>query len=361
MNALPAIPPLMNADDFEREVMRELAACGLRSEPAVKNFALERWSQIDFDLNTEWRIKGVLPKQGVGLIYGKSQSFKSFIAMHMALCVTLGRSWAGKRVEKTAAVYIAAEGAAGLRKRKAGYVKTWRNLPAEVDFHLVPAAPNLGTEKGDLEALIASIEAFPALQLPCPMHSPRRPQRGSPEQTPRMVRARCRARRHDPFRATRRRYGGDAHVQKLKDDASDISLTAHLSRIVLGHDCDGDEVSTLVVDDVFKADLVAKRNTPRPVSKSERLLMDAIANAVDEAGEEIQPYVADPLRVRAVDEQNIRERYFDRVAEKAGEDEDKKKVYDRNRKNFKNALKRVIAARVVVAATHDRKRYIWLP
>jgi hypothetical protein len=89
--------------------------------------------------------------------------------------------------------------------------------------------------------------------------------------------------------------------------------------------------------------------------------MDAIANAVDEAGEEIQPYVADPLRVRAVDEQNIRELYFDRVAEKAGEDEDKKKVYDRNRKNFKNALKRVIAARVVVAATHDRKRYIWLP
>ena len=53
MNALPAIPPLMNADDFEREVMRELAACGLRSEPAAKNFALERWSQSDFDLNTE--------------------------------------------------------------------------------------------------------------------------------------------------------------------------------------------------------------------------------------------------------------------------------------------------------------------
>ena len=34
-------------------------------------------------------------------------------------------------------------------------------------------------------------------------------------------------------------------IQKLKDDASDIALTAHLSGIVLGHDCDGDEVSTL--------------------------------------------------------------------------------------------------------------------
>ena len=36
-------------------------------------------------------------------------------------------------------------------------------------------------------------------------------------------------------------------IQKLKDDASDIAPTAHLSRIVLGHDCDGDEVSILAV------------------------------------------------------------------------------------------------------------------
>jgi len=144
-------------------------------------------------------------------------------------------------------------------------------------------------------------------------------------------------------------------IQKLKDDASDIALTAHLSRIVLGHDCDGDEVSTPVVDDVVKA------KARRFVSKSERLLVDAIVNAIDQSGEEIQPYQTDPLKVRAVVERHIRKSYFDRVAEKADEDEDKKKVYDRNRKNFKNAVKRVLDARTVVAVDHNGERYVWLP
>jgi hypothetical protein len=150
-------------------------------------------------------------------------------------------------------------------------------------------------------------------------------------------------------------------IQKLKDGASDIALTAHLSRIVLGHDCDGDEVSTLVVDDVVKADVVANGKARRFVSKSERLLVDAIVNVIDESGEEIQPYQTDPLKVRAVAERRIRKSYFDRVAEKADEDEDKKKVYDRNRKNFKNAVKRVLDARTVVAVDHNGERYVWLP
>ena len=116
---------------------------------------VERWSEIGFDLNTEWLIKGVFPKQGVGLIYGKSQSFKSFVTMHIALSVALGLPWAGKRVKKAPVVYIAAEGAHGLRKRKEGYVKSRSDFPVEVDFNLISAAPNLGTEKGDLERRFA--------------------------------------------------------------------------------------------------------------------------------------------------------------------------------------------------------------
>ena len=113
----------------------------LRGEPiesGTRKFKVERWSEIGFDLNTEWLIKGVLPKQGVGLIYGKSQSFKSFVAMHMALCVTLGRFWACKRVEKTPVAYIAAEGAHGLRKRKAGYIRRGAICPPSWIFISFP-------------------------------------------------------------------------------------------------------------------------------------------------------------------------------------------------------------------------------
>ena len=59
---------------------------------------------------------------------------------------------------KTSVVYIAAEGASGHRKRKAGYVKAYPDLPACVDFALISAAPNLGVEPGDLAELTDAIE-----------------------------------------------------------------------------------------------------------------------------------------------------------------------------------------------------------
>jgi hypothetical protein len=294
-------PPPTGPEDYG--VAADSPAHGNRGTTA--KFKVERWSEIGFDINTEWLIKGVLPLQGVGLIYGKSQSFKSFVAMHMALSVTLGSLWAGKRVEKMPAVYIAAEGAGGLRKRKAGYIKTWKDLPDEVDFHLISAAPNLGTEKGDLEALIASIDGagvkpgliiidtvakaigagdengqgmatllanaealsqrFGCLVL-CVHHvghgedAQNRPRGWSGLVAALDVQILCeRAEGAMSVRLT---------VQKLKDDACNVALTAHLSRVVLGTDSDGDEVSTLVVDDVVKAEAIAKGDAKGPVGPS---------------------------------------------------------------------------------------------
>jgi RecA/RadA recombinase len=80
----------------------------------------------------------VLPRRGVAAIYGKPGAFKSFLAMHLALCVAVGRPWAGRAVTKAPVIYIGAEGAAGLRKRKAGYVKAWAGstLRAVAEQHI---------------------------------------------------------------------------------------------------------------------------------------------------------------------------------------------------------------------------------
>jgi RecA-family ATPase len=124
-------------------------------------FKLERWGEIKFDFDEEYLIDGTVPKQGGGLIYGASQTFKSFIVSHMALCVALGLPWAGRETERASVVYIAAEGAAGFRKRKAGYVKKWReNLSddTDVDLAVISAAPNLGTGAGDFDRLVRTIE-----------------------------------------------------------------------------------------------------------------------------------------------------------------------------------------------------------
>jgi RecA-family ATPase len=148
-NAHPAIPPLLSAEQFEREVAPQLVA----------KFKLERWEEITFALDEEFLIDGILPKQGVGLLYGASQAFKSFVAIHTGLCLARALSWAGRRTERASVVYLAAEGAAGLPKRRQGLVEAGRAPPDGVDFGLLPAVPNLGTASGDCDLLIAAIES----------------------------------------------------------------------------------------------------------------------------------------------------------------------------------------------------------
>jgi hypothetical protein len=121
-------------------------------------FILEPWSEIDFDNAEEWLVKRVLPRRGVVVVFGKPASFKSFVVGHIALCAALGWRWADRRVSQAPVVYVAAEGATGLRKRKAGYLKVYPNLRS-VPFSLVSTAPNLGGEPGDLPELVSAIEA----------------------------------------------------------------------------------------------------------------------------------------------------------------------------------------------------------
>jgi hypothetical protein len=146
----PEIPagyvPLESAEPWERGA----PDIGPR-EPS--RFILQPWSEITFDSGEEWLVKRFLPRRGVAVIYGKPPSFKSFVASHLALSCALGWAWADRTVFKASVIYIAAEGASGLRKRKAGYVKAYPDLPADPRFALVSAAPNLGVEPGDLPGL----------------------------------------------------------------------------------------------------------------------------------------------------------------------------------------------------------------
>jgi RecA-family ATPase len=57
----------------------------------------------------------------VAAIYGASGSVKTFILLDLLLHIALGWPWAGRRVVQAPTIYIAAEGAAGLHKRKIGW------------------------------------------------------------------------------------------------------------------------------------------------------------------------------------------------------------------------------------------------
>jgi len=107
--------------------------------------------------------------------------------------------------------------------------------------------------------------------------------------------------------------------------------------------------------------LAPRAPAAKSVPKSLRLLMDVVAQALDEAGSEIRAFGGDGPKVRAVAERHIRKLYFDRIAEQADSDEDADKLYDRQRVSFKRAIKSAIDAKLLVADECGGERVIWLP
>jgi hypothetical protein len=148
---------------------------------------------------------------------------------------------------------------------------------------------------------------------------------------------------------------------KLKDEASDARFTARLSRVVLGRDDDGGEISTLIVESVEEIQTVPRAPAAKSIPKSLRLLMDVVSQALDEAGADIRAFGVDGPKVKAVAERHIRKLYFDRIAEQAEPDEDAEKLYNRQRVSFKRAIKSAIDAKLFVADERNGERFIWLP
>jgi hypothetical protein len=93
-----------------------------------------------------WLIKHVMPAESIGMLYGGSGTFKSFIAIDAALHIAHGLPWLGRRTKQGPVLYIAAEGGAGLWPRIVAWHRARRLQWADTPFHVVPAAVDLTTD-----------------------------------------------------------------------------------------------------------------------------------------------------------------------------------------------------------------------
>ena len=57
---------------------------GAPASPAPRGFKLEPFDAIRFEPREEWLVKRVIPRQGVGVLYGRPGSLKSFVAWSRA-------------------------------------------------------------------------------------------------------------------------------------------------------------------------------------------------------------------------------------------------------------------------------------
>lgn len=92
-----------------------------------------------------WLVEGVLPEQAMGMLYGGSGTFKSFVALDAALHVVHGLPWMGRPTERGPALWIAAEGGTSFGHRVSAWHRA-RRLPVSKDLVCIPVAVDLGTE-----------------------------------------------------------------------------------------------------------------------------------------------------------------------------------------------------------------------
>lgn len=82
-----------------------------------------------------WRVKGILPAQGVAVVFGASGSGKSFVMLDLAAHIALGRRWFGCRVKEASVVYVNLESSGGLRTRLEAWEKEYeQSYPRDVQF-----------------------------------------------------------------------------------------------------------------------------------------------------------------------------------------------------------------------------------
>ena len=103
----------------------------------------------------EWLVKGMLPATGLAGIYGPSGSGKSFLCLDLAIAISRGTSWFGRRVKAAPVVYVALEGEVGFKQR----TEAWKNhhgteLPSDLSFMLQPLKLPLDKDVTDFAQIL---------------------------------------------------------------------------------------------------------------------------------------------------------------------------------------------------------------
>ena len=269
---------------------------------------LEWFDDIEAALADTYIVKGVLGAGAMSVIYGPSNSGKTFFALDLAFSVAIGAPWNGRRVRQCAVLYLAAEGGRGIVNRIAALrlehgvcdvpLALKRAgldlLHAQADLqHVVDLMAEVATRKPDLPllividtlsrimaggdensaadmtALIRNVDAIreaTGAHIMLVHHTGKDAARG--------------ARGHSSLRAatdTEIEVANEdgaraAMVTKQRDYQGGETFAFTLKSVSLGFDQDADEVTSCVVETV---DEPQERDQRRGVGGNQRIILDA--------------------------------------------------------------------------------------
>ena len=128
-----------------------------KEEPQVeiKESIFDTYDDLMEAPDMEWLVEDLIVKHSVNMIFGKSGSTKSFLALHMALALSHKREFfdLGSDVDAhVPVVYLALEGKSGMKNRLKGYHQ-WFSEDKPKDFYISDFNPVL-TQDATVDAFI---------------------------------------------------------------------------------------------------------------------------------------------------------------------------------------------------------------
>jgi|1185.fasta_scaffold220565_1 hypothetical protein len=121
-------------------------------------FNVEYSHDIPPPTDTQDFVEGLLITSTMCVIYGESNSGKTFFATDLFLHVACGWAWNGREVERGAVIYCALEGAHGIRNRVVAFREEHGLGSHEIPFAVIPVTMDLLKPDADVSRLIATIK-----------------------------------------------------------------------------------------------------------------------------------------------------------------------------------------------------------
>lgn len=303
----------------------------------------------------QWRVKKILPAQGISAIYGASMCGKSFLAFDMGCAIAEGAEWFGNRTFASAVVYVCLEGEAGYKLRKKAWEqRNGRPCPQGLRFVMQPFALRSGADVLELAAAInetlepGGVVIIDTLNRASPgMDENSSKDMGEVIEASKVLHKRINGlvvlvahtgkdetkglRGHSSLIAALdaavlvKRDGEfrSWETEKVKDGKDDVSEAFRLDVVSLGFDGDGDEITSCVIQ---RTNVPAAARRPQ-LSTAERIGLRAFETAVAAAGH------TDRLgNVLGVDVAHWRQAFY--AASTADTHQAKKKAFTRVRESL---------------------------
>lgn len=288
------------------------------AETAKTGAAIEWFRDIAPALTDSYIVKSFIGADTMSVIYGPSNSGKTFFTLDLAFHIAAGLPWRGRRVNRAGVLYLAAEGGKGvanriaalkiekgtgdipLALRRAGLDLLKQEADLQIVFNLaneVKAASGGGrilividtlsrvmaggdeNSAADMTALIRNIDAIREAtnsHIMLVHHSGKDVARG--------------ARGHSSLRAAT-----DTEIEVQNEDGSRAAIVTKqrdyqggetfafdLKPVLLGVDQDGDEVSSCVIEATDSEEFKAARKAAKGRGKNQQIIMDTFDQMVSE-------------------------------------------------------------------------------